>query len=519
LDRVLAERLTGAAPALCSESVFLRRIYLDTLGVLPTAAEARAYLQDPDLDGRRQRLVEALLAREEFVTYWAMKWGDLLRIKAEFPVNLWPNAAQRYHRWVRESLAANKPMDVFARELLTSSGSNFRVGPVNFYRALAERSPEGIATAVALTFLGERTEHWPSERRLGLAGFFRQVGYKPTAEWKEEIVFWDPWGVQALPGSTVAGRASLTEVPAAPANPYAPLPPAASDPAPPPAAFPDGTPAHLSPDRDPREVFADWLLRPENPAFARSLANRVWSWLMGRGLVHPADDFRPDNPPSHPELLAFLERELIAAQFDLKHLFRLILNSQAYRLSSLPPAGGATPPPFASYPIRRLEAEVLIDAINGITRTTELYTSPIPEPFTYIPQGQPAVSIGDGSITSPFLALFGRSARSTGQEDERPTGILPAQSLYLLNASHLQGKLERGEGIKGLLKAHPKPAEATEALYLTILSRFPTRAEARLARRHLVGEEAGKPDRAVRAEHWNDLAWALLNSDEFLFRH
>jgi len=155
LDKIVFAKLSslGIQPVLCSDAVFVRRVYLDVIGTLPTAKEAREFIQDPDAKNKRRVLIDRLLERDEFADYWAMKWGDTLRIKAEFPVNLWPNAAQAYHRWVRASIAENKPYDKFVREMLTSSGSNFRVGPVNFYRAVQNRTPEGIDTAVALTFM------------------------------------------------------------------------------------------------------------------------------------------------------------------------------------------------------------------------------------------------------------------------------------------------------------------------------------------------------------------------------
>ena len=177
-------------------------------------------MQDPDAKNKRRLLIDRLLERDEFADYWAMKWGDVLRIKAEFPVNLWPNAAQAYHRWVRASIAENKPYDKFVRELLTSSGSNFRVGPVNFYRAIQNRTPEGIAAAVALTFMGARADAWPKERLAGMAVFFAQVGYKPTREWKEEHVFWDPYrtaghGRRRAAAATTGGATARAGKPAA----------------------------------------------------------------------------------------------------------------------------------------------------------------------------------------------------------------------------------------------------------------------------------------------------------------
>ena len=182
----------GLQPSpLCSDAVFLRRVYLDVIGTLPTAAEAREFLLDT-IPQKRRLLIDRLLERDELADYWAMKWSDLLRIKAEFPINLWPNAAQAYYHWIRTSIRENKPYDRFARELLTSSGSNFRVPPVNFYRAIQSRQPTAIAQSVALALMGARAEKWPKDRLAGMSVFFSKIGYKPTAEWKEEIVFFDP---------------------------------------------------------------------------------------------------------------------------------------------------------------------------------------------------------------------------------------------------------------------------------------------------------------------------------------
>ncbi len=289
--------------AVCSDGVFVRRAFLDIIGTLPSGYEARQFILDRSLNKRRA-LVERLLQRDEFADYWAMRWSDLLRIKAEFPINLWPNAAQAYHRWVRTCIKDNTPYDQMVRQMLTSSGSNFRVPPVNFYRAMQNREPAGIAQTVALTFMGTRADKWPKDRLAGMAAFFTKVGYKSTAEWKEEIVFFDPYKTNAVAGSLAA-------------------------------VFPDGAAAHLSPDQDPREVFADWLIDPKNRWFTQNIANRVWAWLLGRGIIQEPDDARPDNPPSNPELLALLERELIASHYDLKQLYRLIVTSKTYQLSSI----------------------------------------------------------------------------------------------------------------------------------------------------------------------------------------
>ena len=489
IDKMVFGRLDrlGIPPAnLCSDAVFVRRAYLDVIGTLPTEAEAREFLLSKD-PGKRSALIDRLLERDEFASFWAMKWGDLLRVKAEFPVNLWPNAAQAYHRWIRASIKENKPYDRFVRELLTASGSNFRVPQVNFYRAIQSREPSAIASAVALTFMGVRTDGWPKERLAGMAVLFSQVGYKATAEWKEEIVFFDP-------GKNVS---SATR--------------AASQPA---AVFPDGTAAKVAPDRDGREVFADWLIDARNPWFAKCIVNRIWCWLLGRGIINEPDDIRPDNPPSNPELLAWLERELIGAHWDLKHIYRLILTSNAYQLSSVPrsdrPEAAAN---FASYPLRRLDAEVLMDALCQITGTSEKYSSAIPEPFTFIPDNLRTISLPDGSITSSFLDMFGRPSRDSGMESERNNRATAAQRLYMLNSSHVQDKIEQSRKLGPLLRASNNPRQTANGLYLAILSRFPTEDELKIAESYAKAGGGNGREAAV------DLAWALINSAEFLYRH
>jgi hypothetical protein len=470
----------------CADGVFVRRAYLDIIGTLPSGYEAKEFILDRSPNKRRV-LIDRLLERDEFADYWAMKWSDLLRIKAEFPINLWPNAAQAYHRWIRTSIRDNLPYDQFVRQMLTASGSNFRVPPVNFYRAMQNREPAGIAQTVALTFMGTRADKWPKDRLAGMAAFFAEVGYKSTSEWKEQIVFFDPWKTNSLATNGVTLAA---------------------------AVFPDGTPAYLPADRDPREVFADWLIDPKNPWFTRNIANRVWAWLLGRGIIQEPDDIRPDNPPSNPELLAFLEHDLVASHYDLKHLYRLILTSRTYQLSSIPKAdvseGDAN---FSHYPLRRLDAEVLIDALDKITGGTESYSSAIPEPFTFIPENQRSIALEDGSITSAFLEMFGRSSRDTGLESERNNRPSAGQRLQLLNSSVTQRKIEQSPMIKNLVVAGKEPRDIAIGMYLGILSRFPTDDELRIVDGYF---QSGKVSRREAAA---DLVWALVNSSEFLYRH
>jgi hypothetical protein len=468
----------GIEPAnLCSDAVFIRRVSIDATGTLPDPEQARDFIADTDPD-KRAKLIDSLLESEAFADYQSLKWCDLLRVKAEFPINLWPNGVQAYHRWVRDAVKENKPYDQFVRELLTSSGSNFRVAPVNFYRAIQSHEPGAIADAVALTFMGTRAEGWPEARRAGMAAFFSRVAYKTTAEWKEEIVQLDP----------------------APAGPLD-------------ATFPDGTAVRIAPGDDPRRVFADWLITPEDPWFARNVVNRVWSWLLGRGIIQEPDDIRPDNPPSNPELLAYLEKELVDSGYDLRHIYRIILNSGTYQQSSIPrddhPEAEAL---FAHYIARRLDAEVLIDALCKIAGDGETYSSPIPEPFTFIPEHQPTIALSDGSITSAFLEMFGRPARDTGLESERDNKATTAQRLHMLNSSHVQRKIRSSRSIQQALKG-ARGENAVRVIYLLVLSRQPTFEELDAANEYVRRTELN------RKQFVEDLAWALINTKEFLYRH
>ncbi|TKJ33225.1 MAG: hypothetical protein CEE38_21470 [Planctomycetes bacterium B3_Pla] len=472
----------GIRPAvLCTDEIFVRRVYLDVTGTLPDPREIRKFFENRSPSPRkRAALIHSLLQRDEFADYWSLKWCDLLRVKAEFPINLWPNAVQAYHRWIHDAIRDNMPYDKFARELLTSSGSNFRVPQVNFYRAIQGQEPSAIAGAVALTFMGVRFDQWPQERCSGMEAFFSRVAYKNTAEWKEEIVYLDPAATGPLK-----------------------------------AVFPDGDAVQIQPGEDPRMVFADWLIAPENPWFARNIVNRVWAWLMGRGIIHEPDDIRPDNPAVHPQVLAYLEKELVKSKYDLRHIFRLILGSRTYQQSSIPLSNHPdTEAMFACYPVRRLEAEVLIDALCWISETQESYTSPIPEPFTFIPEENRSIELADGSITSQFLEMFGRPARDTGLESERNNQPTDAQRLHLLNSSHVQTKIERSRRLNALVRAAKgKRPKLIGGIYLNILSRYPSQEELATAEQYLRTKGLGL------RQATNDLVWALINTKEFLYRH
>lgn len=474
----LAQR--GITPALpCSDEVFIRRAYLDLTGRIPPVDSVLDFLSSEAPD-RRAILIDDLLDSDEFVSYATLQWCDLLRVKSEFPINLWPNAVQAYHRWVHAAVRENVPYDRFARDLLTSSGSNFRMPQVNFYRAMQGSDPQTIASAAALSFMGARIERWPEAQQQELAAFFSRLAFKGTAEWKEEIVFLDP----------------------APAEAFT-------------ATLPDGTTVRIQPQQDPREVFADWLISPENPWFARAAVNRIWYRLMGRGIIHEPDDIRPDNPPANPELLALLEKTLVAADWDLREVYRLVMNSRTYQQSAIArsddPQAEAL---FAHYIVRRLDAEVLIDALCWLGGDGESYSSMIPEPFTWIPEYHPTVELADGSITSQFLEMFGRPSRDTGLLSERDSQFTEGQALQLLNARDVHRRIEQGPVLREIAaRSRENRSDGVRLLYLTLLSREPT-VEEFTAVADYARDSGGRTPQALV-----DVAWALINSKEFLYRH
>ena len=483
----------GIKPApVCSDAVFIRRVFLDVIGTVPKRDEVLTFLTDERPD-KRALLVDAMLQRPEFVDYWALKWSDTLRVKAEFPINLWPNGAMVYHRWIRESLRTNMPFDQFARELLTSSGSDFRSGPANFYRAVQNRDPHTLAETVALTFMGVRTGSWPTEKQDQMSVFFSRVGYKKTAEWKEDIVYWDD------------------------------TPLASPD-----VVFPDGTPGKVEPGQDPRVVFSDWLIRPENPWFAKNAVNRIWFWLHGVGIVQEPDDFREDNPPSIPPLLDYLVAEFVQSNYNIRQLYRLILNSRTYQQSSIArsdhPEAAAL---FASYPTRPVDAEVIQDMLRQIIGVNFDYASEVPEPFTVVPNWRRTITLADGSLTSAFLETFGRPTRDSGLESDRNTRVNVSQRMYFYNSADVANCIDQSWRLRTTANnaANVVRAEAEKRkepfnhrrfilnyLWLSFLSRNITQQEADTV-------EVMFQQKRNDADVYNDLIWTLINMKEFSCKH
>jgi len=471
--------------SLCSDEVFIRRAYLSVVGTIPTQFEVQNFVQNSAPD-KRKILIDTLLEMDGYADYWSLKWSNILRIKSEFPSNLWPLAAQVYAAWVRNCLKENMPYDQFAKTLLTSSGSNFFDPPVNFYRVMLKKDPVSILDAVCLALMGTHSKNWTPEQRNGMSAFFTKVGYKSTNEWKEEIVYFNEDGKMINPVNN---------------EPLEPV-------------FLDGQHVSIAPDKDPREVFADWLVSSKNPWFSRNIVNRIWCWFMGKEIIQNPDDIRLDKKLKNAKLLIWLEKEFVRSNYDLKHICRLILNSRTFQLSSDIKKNNINDNVyFSHYYVHQLDAEVLIDMVCKITGTTEVYSSQVPEPFTFIPEDENSVSLTDGSITSPFLDLFGRPSHDTGLESERNNEPSMLQRLHFLNSSHIQKKIQGSQLLKKLINQSKDSREIITNLYLSILSRYPVETEQKIAGKYFLSGSQSKNDSAI------DLAWALINTKEFCCQH
>ena len=477
-----------------SDPVFLRRAYLTASGRIPTLAETQSFLRDKSPD-KRAKLIDKLLASREHADLIAMRFADMLRVKSEFPVNLWPNAVQAFHEKLRTDILNNRPYSEMAYEMLTASGSNFRVPYANFFRGSGDRTPAGLAKITALTFMGLRVEKLPEDKRKKFEAFFSRIRFKSTSEWKEELVFTAPEAVRLkawLPG---CGSFTIN-----------------------------------APDEEPRLILAKALVSDENPYFARAMVNRVWSWFFGKGLIDPADDITPErgswdrfaagfglaSVPAQEKMLELLTEEFRRSKYDMRRLFRVIMNSGAFNAASIPPDGDAavTEKYFLTYPVRRVEAEIISDSIGVLTGNYGRYTSVIPEPFTFLPPGTRAVQIADGSISSVRLDLFGRPSRDSGKISDRNNKITGPQRLYLLNSNTIYKQVNNlGSQISRKCKWQLERRGIGE-IYLRILSRAPTPLE----KKWVMDYNRSLP-RKMRGNVWADLCWVLINSKEFLYYH
>jgi hypothetical protein len=489
IDDKLAARwdelhLTPSRP--CGDAEFFRRIHLDAIGTLPTPAEVRAFLADRRAD-KRGRAIDEVLRRPEFIDFWTLKWGDLLRINR---TQLQDKGMWSFRNWVRSALRDSMPVDEFARQIITAEGSTYTQGPANYYSVA--RTPADRAETTTQLFLGVRLqcakchhhpfEMWSQDDYYGMAAFFARLGAKNSQDFgifgRETVIFLRPAGEVVNPHTRKVAR-----------------------------PHPLGGPVMDDPI-DRRRKLAEWVTAPDNPYFARNIVNRFWGYFMGRGLVEPLDDLRATNPPSNPELLDALAADFVRHRYDLKYLMRTIMTSRGYQLSPVVAPGNAADKAntyFARYTVKRLTAEELADAIDFATGTREKYPG--------LPVGTRAIQLPDPAVRSPFLDVFGRPPRRQTCECERTSQPNIAQALNLLNGDALNRKIAAPTGrVERLLRARTPLPAAVRELYLATLSRPPGAAEAQTALAML--KAAPTPREGVQ-----DLLWALLNSREFFFNH
>lgn len=471
----------------CDDATFLRRVTLDIAGRLPSLEEVQAFAEDdsPSRE-KRDRVIDRLLDSEDYADHFAGKWGAILRNRRSGGTLQFSNLA--FHHWIRQSLLENKPYDEFVAELLTASGSPANNPAVMWFAQVPDL--EQRTEDAAQLFMGQRIqcarchhhpyEKWSQADYAQLAAFFSLVSKKPGDSAQEPEFY-------SRPGAPTARHPKTGQ----------PLPPMGLD----------GEAIEVSPNEDPRVHLARWMVDPENPFFARSLANRYWKHFLGRGLVEPEDDMRVTNPPSNPALLDALSYEFVASGYDLKALIRLICQSHTYSFSSQALTANLDDRRSHSryYP-KRLTAEVLLDAVDTVTQT--------PTSFQSMPPGTRAVALPDTGFGSYFLSVFGRPDSTTACECERSQESNLAQSLHLLNSEEVQGKLsaEVGRAAKLAAEGSEQDDTAIKRLYQIALARVPTDEELQAVLTY-VGQ---REDRKAAME---DVIWSLINSKEFLFNH
>jgi hypothetical protein len=483
---------------LCSDEVFVRRVYLDVTGSLPPAAEILAFLADKD-PAKRDKLVDKLLESPEYAYYFANKWADILRVKRRNqPDRAYGTFA--FHTWIREAITADKPYDEFVREIVCAVGDETKSPPTVWYKEV--KTPENFVDDVSQVFMGQRLacanchhhpfERWSQDDYWGVAAFFGRVGTKAVQ----------------VPGKVVQNQQNQKQILFVKANgnvqnkrtgqnsPMKPL---------------DGEPLVPAADDDPRQKFADWMTSPKNPFFAKAVANRYWAHFFGRGIVDPLDDMRVTNPPSNPELLDGLAQALIDNKFSLKALVKTICKSRTYQLSAQPTDfNAADKQSFARYYPKRLQAEVLFDAVCRLTDSPSAFPG-LPGD-TFAPNR--AIMLPDESFQSYFLDVTGRPQRISACECERVNEASLAMTLHLLNSQEVQDKIARVNGRADQLAKDPRSdAEKVTELFLVAVGGKPSKEKLDLALEHIAKHRATKTVKAA----YENIIWALLNSKGFLF--
>ncbi len=467
----------------CDDTTFIRRAYLDITGTLPPPVEVTKFLAETS-SAKREHLVESLINRPEFADLWVMKFAELLQIRSRND-QFSPKAALAYFNWLRDKMLANVPIDQIVRELLTTTGSTLHEPAANYYQVTTDTLK--LAENTAQAFMGMRIQcaqchnhpfdRWTMNDYYSFANFFPQVGRKQGEDPREYIVYDRPDGdVKHL----VSGK---------------PLPP----------KFLGAEQPEIKKGESRREVLARWLASPDNPQFARNLANIIWAHFLGRGIIDPVDDVRISNPATNPELLDGLGLKLTSYSYDFRRLVRDICTSRTYQLSTRAnETNEGDDRNFAKASIRRLRAEVLLDCINQVTETQNK--------FAGLPRGARAVQIPDGVTGGYFLTTFGRASRETVCSCEVKMDPNLSQALHLLNGTTVEGKIKEGGVIRALKKSGKKREELVDELYLRTLGRPPTEVE-RTKLTSFFGDP--KTDEQVLT----DLLWSLLNAKEFVFNH
>jgi hypothetical protein len=498
LKQLMRLNLPPSPPA--SDEEFLRRVYIDTIGTLPTADEARTFFADASPD-KRERLIDRLLGRPEFVDYWAYKWSDLLLVSSE---KLSPTAMWAYYHWIRQQVAQNTPWDGFVKNIITARGSTLENGAANFF--VLHPDAADLAETTSQAFLGmsigcakchnHPLEKWTNDQYYGMANLYSRVKVKSAPGDGNALVF-------------TVDRGELLQPNQGQAQPPRPL---------------DSAPMAFDDTGDRRDYLADWLVSPENPYFARAITNRIWANFLNVGLVESVDDLRLTNPASNEELLAAAANYLVENKYDIKALMRLILSSATYQRSSRTlPENAVDRRYYSRYYARRMMAEVLLDGISQVTGVpTQFYRESgdrrnrniggLGDPY---PSDLRAIQLPDANVLSYFLKSFGRAPRHLTCECERTDEPSMVQVLHLSNGDTINEKLAaKGNRIDQVLKAQAPNERIVEDAYLSTLARLPTAGEQEKLVKAL--GEAPAEERRVAIE---DLYWSLLSSKEFLLNH
>ncbi len=480
VDAKLRRMKIRPAP-LCTDAEFMRRVSLDLTGLPPTPDRVRAFLADttPSRE-KRERLVDELLASKDYTEFWANKWADLLQCNSD---DLGQKGVWVYREWIRRAVAENRPYDKFVRDLLLAQGSAYRNPPVNYFRVL--REPGKMTEDISQTFLGVRFncnkchdhpfEKWTQDQYYQFGAYFARVAIKRGTLPGEEVIYRNFAGGEVThpkTGHTVAPK------------------------------VPFGSTEQTGADESRREVFVDWLTSKDNPYFAKSMANRVWSYLLGKGIIDPVDDIRASNPPSNPELLTALTEHFVSHQFDLRELMRVICRARTYQRSILTSQWNQDDQVNFSHALpRRLSAEQILDAVAVATG--------VRPKFQNLPAGMRAVEIPDGKVAgNDFLTLFGRPKRQSACECERSSNISLSHALNLINGETISQAVDSPNSRIARWAAEEKDNhKLIEDIYLAVLNRPPTEKE----------QATVDLSKGPRLELAQDLAWALLNSPAFLF--